>query len=946
MANVAPSGVVSFLMTDVEDSTRLWESDPVGMAASLAWHDELCRRAVAAHDGYTFSTAGDAFAIAFTTPDAAVDAALTIQAGLEDSDWSGPPLKVRMGIHTGTAEERDGDYFGPSVNRAARVMSAGHGGHLLISGVTAELLRGRIGSDIALVERGRFALTGFTSPERIFEVAHPGSPPPERPLRTRALAATNLSDSLSSFVGRESELSDISRRLDTQRLIVLTGPGGTGKTRLAAEVGRRMVDSFPDGAWLVELAPLTEPERVMSAIGDIFGLRPGEQASIDDVVVRHLSVRRLLLLIDNCEHVLDGAADAIRQILARAPDVRVLATSRESLGVDGESVVQVPPLAVPAGVGSRTAESVVLFCERAASAVFDFDPSPADHEAISRICRRVDGIPLALELAAARLRSLSTVQLADRLDESIGVLAGSSKSGVARHRTLETTIDWSYQLLEVSEREIFRRLSVFVGGFDLEGAEAVAGREDVFDLLDSLVDKSLVVTVRTHLGVRFRMLEPIRQFAARRLEASGEFDGVRAAHASHFVDWVRSAAPGTRGEDQVSWDQRIDADYDNIRTAFRSLLEAGPLDSYLQMAFDLFMYWVHSGLQLEAIETCLDGLRSSSPADSLRRVKVWFVVAAMGAEITSPDAIDHARSGLEIARELDDANAIGRMELALGAAIRHSTLDPSYLEHLLGARAALDAHPEPPWWEPRWDRALTDLLLSGYLPSSDERSLAHGEAAITTFERLGDRAMMGAALVESVGSHGFDSDRTVADLRRAIEIFDEVRAGYWQAHALLTLGTILRLREDHEAAVIHLDRGARQLDDLGDLSCWATAARWLSHSETALGMSDPARRRLADVIERFDKLPMAEVALPRTLDALVVTLIGAGLAEEAATVLGCAKATPFPVESVIPRSTVLDELADRLGAGLGVDRNARLQLEGAEVDPREMLERARQWLVG
>src|SRR5690606_9436556 len=257
-------------------------------------------------------------------------------------------------------------------------------------------------------------------------------------------------------------------------------------------------------------------------------------------------------------------------------------------------------------------------------------------------------------------------------------------------------------------------------------------------------------------------------------------------------------------------------------------------------------------------------LESTERGEPLRRVQCWFVVAVLGAELTSRTAIGHARSGLEEARRLGDPNAIGRMELAVGAAIRHATNDPDYLEHLLAAREILDEHPVPAWWEAGWDRGMTDLLLGGYLPASDERAAAHGEAAITTFERLGDRAMLGAALVEGTGAHGFSSDRTVGDLRRAIAIFDEVRSVHWQAHARLFLGIVLRYREEHEEAAIHLELGAEGLDDLGDVSCWANALRWLSHSETALGMTDRARRRVAEVIARFSLLPMQEVALPRT----------------------------------------------------------------------------------
>ncbi|HVR33573.1 MAG TPA: adenylate/guanylate cyclase domain-containing protein [Acidimicrobiia bacterium] len=940
-----PSGVVSFLMTDVEDSTSAWESDPSGMAASLALHDSFCRDVASEHGGYVFSTAGDAFAIAFQHPGDALDASVEIQRRLMSAQWPGPPIRVRMGIHTGTADERDGDYFGPTLNRAARVMTAGNGGQVLVSSVTTELLKSRIGGGVDLIDRGAHRLSGMSEAERLFEVSHPWAVTAE--LRTPRIQPTNLGEPLSSFVGRERELAEITRRLESARLVVLAGAGGTGKTRLAVESGRVSLSSFADGVWIVELATLSSPALVMTAIGDVFSLRPGEHASIEEVVVRHLWSRQLLLIVDNCEHVLEGAASDIRLILEGAPNVRVMATSRESLGIEGESLLAVPPLGVPDEGGSGTADSVKLFLDRAASSVADFDPGPEDRRAIERICRRLDGIPLGVELAAARLRSLSATELAARLDESFQILTGSTKSTLPRHRTLEATIDWSHDLLASAERELFRRVSVFRGGFDLAAAEAVGkpGSGDVLDLLDSLVDKSLVVPVRHEHAVRFRMLEPIRQYAGRRLEEAGEVAEVQDAHASHFVAWVAVAAPYTRGPAQVEWDHQIDADYDNIRLAFETLLASNRLDNYFSMAFDLFVYWVHSGLQLEAIDTCLKGLERSEPAELLGRIKVWHVTALMGAEITSPAAIEHARRGLELAQQSRDPNAIGRMELAVGAAIRHATTDPEYLGHLVDARGVLAEAPEPRWWEPAWDTAFVNLILSAYLPTTDEQVREHSEVATTSFERIGDRAMLGASLFEGIGGHGFVSDRSVADLRRAVEIFEEVRAEHWQAHARMNLGMILKLRDQPEEAAIHLTQAADQLDDLGDVFCWATSIRALSQSEAALGIVESAQTRLVEVIDRFDQLPMHEIALPRTLDAIAIALDAADRYLEATVALGRAESVEFPVESVIPRTSVLEEMASRLVAVLGAQEAARLRAEGAAMTPRAFLTRARDWLA-
>jgi tetratricopeptide (TPR) repeat protein len=376
--------------------------------------------------------------------------------------------------------------------------------------------------------------------------------------------------------------------------------------------------------------------------------------------------------------------------------------------------------------------------------------------------------------------------------------------------------------------------------------------------------------------------------------------------------------------------------------------EVGDHDRYLGLVFDLFMYWAHAGLHLEAIETSLAVLEHSSlSADPYATVKAWFVVATLGAETTSPAAIGHARKGLEIARQLGEPNAIGRMELALGAAIRHATTDPEYLEHLLSARSMLDENPTPSWWESDWDRAFTNLLFTAYLPSTDERVGEHAEVAITTFERVGDEAMLGATLVDAAGGrHGLLSDQAIGDLRRAVEIFESVRSRYWQSHARMNLGTVLTLRDRPDEAAPHLSAAADQLDDLGDLNCWAASLRRLAESESALGMWDSAGGHLAEVIGRFDLLPMQEVALPRTLDAVAKVALGAGDHEVAARVLGCAEKVPFDVETVIPRASVLEDMASELDQVLGTMRFEELRAEGAELEPLQCLNEARVWLVG
>jgi predicted ATPase/class 3 adenylate cyclase len=935
-----PTGVVSFLMSDVVDSTRMWESDRAGMAASLEAHDGIFRQETAAHGGHVFSTAGDAFAVAFATPADCVLAAIAIQARLADTDWPGPPIRVRMGIHTGTTDERDGDYFGPTLNRTARIMAAGHGGHILVSAVTADLLSSRIGPDFELLDRGSHRLKGLHEQIQIFEVAHGHAPEGSFALRTEDVPGSNLPDPLSSFVGRTRELQEVTSRLSETRLVTLTGAGGTGKTRLAVESARAKADAFGDGAWLVELARISDPSLVMTAIGEVFGLRPGDGVPIEEVVGRHLRSRRLLIVLDNCEHVLSGAADAVRRLLADLADLTVLATSRETLGIDGEFVIRVPALAVPDGSGGGVSDSVRLFLDRAEAAGVPIEDEDLPH--VERICRQVDGMPLAVELAAARLRTMSAGELADRLGHSFQVLTGPRKSTTTRHRTLETTIDWSYELLDGDEQALFRHLSVFAGGFDMAAADAVATEtsSEVIDLVDSLVDKSLVNSRRTDHGLRFAMLEPVRQYAQLKLEELGELETAREAHARYFVGFVAEASPHTRSADQMRWFQRIDADYDNIRLAFANLLASEQMDAYLRMAFDLFMYWVHTSLHQEAIAACVTGVQAADESvDPMLIARVWFIAACMGAEITSVAAIDHARQGLETAKRTGDRNAIGRLELALGAAIRHSTTDPEYLEHLIAARSLLDEHAEPSWWEPEWDRGFLNLLLTGYLPSEDERVGEHLEVATSSFERVGDQAMLGATLFEGIGAWSSDQDRMIGSLRRALEIFEDVRAGYFQAHARMYYGVLMYQRQEVDEAAVFLSDGSEQLEDLGDLNCWATAVRWLAECEAEMGMIDDARRHLTGVLDILAGLPLQEVAVPRTLDSVIVTLAAAGRYEPAALLLGFAEMLPFP-PTVFPRDQRLAALADRVTIELGEEKANRLRAEGAVLDQDAAIRRA------
>ncbi|NND85694.1 MAG: adenylate/guanylate cyclase domain-containing protein [Acidimicrobiia bacterium] len=712
-----PTGIVSFMFTDVEGSTKLWDEHPDEMKEALARHDAILRTAIEAHGGYVFSTAGDAFAAAFDTADGAVNACLDAQLALLAEEWAGPVIRVRMGVHTGSADERDGDYFGPTLNRAARIMSAGHGMQVLVSRTSADLLDG----GISLADLGTHRLKDLRDPQHLFGLTHEELPEVDRPLRTVDQPASNLPAYLTTFVGREETATTLEALVGGNRLTVLTGVGGTGKTRLAVETARRIGRAHGAGAWIAELAPITDPGNIIPAIADVWGLRAGEGASIDEVLVRYLWGKDLLLVVDNCEHLLEAATDTISMLLDRCPELRIVATSRESLGIPGEAILRVPSLGLPtSGDEVASTEAGMLFLDRAESAQPGFTAGPADLDAIARIVQRIDGIPLGLELAAARLRSLSPTELANRLEDSFRILSGSAKTALPRQRTLQATIDWSHDLLDERGRALFRRLSVFVGGFDLAAAEAVCAGTDledweVVDVLDALVDQSLVVVVPGE-ETRYRLLEPIRQYAQERLGPSGEAGELRLRHAHHFAGFAAQTSPLLRGPDQRDWWDRVAIELDNLRAALATLLDAGDLEGHLTLAFDLFTFWVRDGLQVEGIAASLEGLtKVGDEIDAELRVRTWWTAAIMSAEITSIDGIDQARAGLEIAEDAGDPRLIGMAELALGATINHATTDPEYLEHLVRGRELLDEHP-PNWWDPVWEKGLINLLLGAYLP--------------------------------------------------------------------------------------------------------------------------------------------------------------------------------------------------------------------------------------
>ncbi len=605
-AELPVGGMLAFLFTDIESSTLRWEGDRAAMTADLARHDDVLQTAIAAHHGRAFAHTGDGLGAAFPTVGAAIAAAVAGQKALTEVSWSGAsPLRVRMAIHAGTAESRAGTFLGPTLNRTARLLDEASGGEVLCSQAAADLVRDEPPPDVSLAERGERHLRGFSRPESVWQVAHPALAdvgPPAPPLLRR----TQLLATLTSFIGREAELADLAERLPRTRLLTLTGVAGVGKTRLALEVAARCGPAYADGVTVVELAPAGDDRPVAGVVLAALGLAsagPSVDAA-EERLERALAERHLLLVLDNCEHLVQTVSALIHRLLLRCPALTVLATSREVLSVAGEMVWMAPGLSLPPEDAADPSDldgsdAAALFVARARLAQPGFGVTPANVISLAAICRRLDGLPLALELAAARVHALGVVQLAEHLDDRFRLLTGGPRSAPARHQTLAAAMDWSYEALTEPEQRLLRRLAVFPQRFDLAAATAVAGEGcdtlEVLDLLARLVDKSLVVPEGAAETARYRLLETVREYGARKLAEAGEDLKTAVLHRHHFVglieDWHR------RGENffATAWLLRGAAETENFHSALVNAMAASDTEAVSALVAGLWKQWYLTG---------------------------------------------------------------------------------------------------------------------------------------------------------------------------------------------------------------------------------------------------------------------------------------------------------------------------------------------------------------
>lgn len=655
MSEETPTETPTFMFTDIEESTLLWDTYPEQMGGALKRHDELVRASIEGASGRVFATGGDGFGAIFTSPADAVNAALDLQRGLLAEPWpDSVELRVRVGLHAGDALERGGDYFGPNVNRAARLTGAAHGGQTVMSAPTAEVLGATDRAE--LIDLGRVHLKGIREPVQVFGVAAADVPWVDKPLRSTRSMEGNLPRLQTETVG---DLAGLRQQIDSSstRTVTLTGSGGVGKTRAAIEIGWRTVDEFADGVWFVDLAAVADAAAVPGAIAATLSVATQAGVAFDDSVIEWCMHRRILLVIDNCEHVLAPVARLVTRVLAECSMVSILATSREPLGVPGEQVIRIPSL-------QRT-DAVELFLLRAAAADSSFDSSRADHELIAAICDRVDDIPLAIELAAARITSLTPREILDNLEDRFRLLRSSGRSGLERHQTIRATITWSYQLLSAVERSFFDRLSVFPGRFDLAAAEAVGCGDgdpgEVLDLLRDLVAKSMVAAERTDRGTRYRLLDTLRQYGEERLDDTGTTASVRDRHLAHYAAAAERLFAQWEGPDQLDARASYRQNWNNFRAAHAWSCATLDLERSQAIVVNTAAY-AQQGLVTEHAEWCAHTLSLVTTPDGLTARILGNAAAWTLAEGRLDDGLDLARRGLELA---EDPNALGTCRISL-----------------------------------------------------------------------------------------------------------------------------------------------------------------------------------------------------------------------------------------------------------------------------------------
>jgi predicted ATPase/class 3 adenylate cyclase/DNA-binding CsgD family transcriptional regulator len=902
-----PSGTVTFLFTDIENSTKIAREHPEAWEETRARHHSILREAIESNNGFVFQIIGDAFCAAFHKAGDALRAAVMAQQKLQNEPWGEIIIYVRIGIHTGEAENEGDEYHGyTTLSFVQRLMSAGHGGQILVSSTAENLLREQVPEHITLRNMGLQKFAGVPSPVRVFQVIAPDLPTEFLPLRTIDNLPNNLPTQLTSFVGRERELADVKRLLQSTRLLTLIGPGGTGKTRLSIQAASEMLDQYPDGVWFVELAPILDPLLVPRATAIAIGLRDEPHRPAIDLLCDYLREKKILIVVDNCEHLIDACAGMAERILRAALDMRILASSREALGIGGEVTYRVPSLGLPdlshlPPVESLSQfEAVRLFIDRATAAVPTFTVTNTNAPSLAQVCFRLDGIPLAIELAAAKIRVLSLEQIAARLDDRLRLLTSGSRTALERHQTLRAAIDWSYNLLSPAEQVLFQRLSVFVGGWRLEAAESVCEggsvrSEEVLDLLEQLIHKSLVNKEEEQGESRYQMLETIRQYANEKLIQAGEEHDIRDRHLHYFLNLSEQIEPGLVSPQQKEWFARTENERNNLRVALGHAIGTD-VEAGLYISGRLEHFW-RSFDAREGMRWLAEFLQKSESKEYPHaRAKALYTQGRIlfgdfekyyEAEAATDEALALFRAVGDPYGEVDSLVSLGWIFGTIADAAKRAEV---LKQALTLARTLGDIR-----------RQAYALYVMGWDHRDYTLAFARWEQSIKLYRQIGHWAGLANALSDMGYFLLVDNqiDKAEEHLDEANLLFQQLNIR-GRSQLLNAYGEIALRRGDFERALDYFQESARISNEIGSRINYLWSKGHCGFAELRAGAITEAYKIFAETAQEFQK-DGSRIGVVYMMEGMSSFYITIGKAEPAARLIGWADRTRQEISDPRPK---------------------------------------------
>jgi predicted ATPase/class 3 adenylate cyclase len=901
MANL-PSGTVTFLFTDIEGSTRLAQEHPDQWEALRARHHAILKAAIEAHNGYVFQIIGDAFCVAFHTASDGLNAATDAQRQLQRENWVETPIKVRMGLHTGEAETHGNEYRGYlTMSLVQRIMSAGHGRQILLSNATEALVRGQLPKQVHLRDMGEYKFKDTLQPMRVFQVVAPDIQSEFPPLRALDVFPNNLPIQLTSFVGRHKEIGQIKKRLGQYRLVTLTGSGGVGKSRLSIQVASELLTNYPGGAWLVELAPITDPSLLTQTVCTALDVAPQGNTSALSVLTDYLQPKKTLLVVDNCEHLIDACAQLTEALLHTCPDLQIIASSREALGIEGESVYRAPSLSLPDVHGGERAieesEAVKLFLERANALLPDFELTESNAPIIAQICQRLDGIALAIELAASRVKLLTVEQIAARLDDTFRILTGGARAALPRHQTLRGTIDWSYNLLNEEEQKTLRRLSVFVGGWTLDAAEAICENSDMLDLMTHLVDKSLIAVDREHGNeARYYFLETIRQYLREKLVESGEAEEIRDKHLDYCLKLAQKAEPELYGRGQIEWAQKLEDEHENMRAALEWSLQRNIIAGE-ELAVALGWAWYLNGHLSEGYEWMEKMLALSFGEETGIRAKLLSQAGWLAGMLGNQDAgRKHSEESVTLFRKLGDELGTAFPLSNLGG---HFDLPLDYQQNTQLAMESLNIYRRA---RNLWgiSRALNALGYNAFIHGDFEQARKFLEESLSIGKEVADYEGVAWTLLLMAGLPYIKENvaQAMELLEDALEFAKAVKAKPTIAHTLTEMGQLASYSGDHQRGRQLLEEAMEVHRKMGDRVNVARALRYLGWTARLQGDQFQARALYSECLQLSHRMQDHD-SIPATLIHIGNLLLVQGSPEKFVRLLGVAKQAEPKIQNIL-----------------------------------------------